>query len=141
MPLKYWQGWGIDHLSRKPVPVLDYPLGKEMLPNVQSETPLSDAALHCCHASSHWRTGRRVQQLSLHFRSSGSCREQWGCPSSKEHFIILILCHYFLQSNYCISYVHVCNNSCPIQIGNIYWNSCVFIDVMPNEIIALSSFS
>ena len=34
MPLKHWQAWGIDHLSRKPVPVFDHPLGKEMLPNV-----------------------------------------------------------------------------------------------------------
>lgn len=47
----------------------------------------------------------------------------------------------FLQLSYCISSVRVCKNSSPIQISNIYWNSCVFIDVMPNEIIALSSFS
>jgi len=32
--------WGIDHLSRKPVPVFDRPLGEEMLPNVTSEPPL-----------------------------------------------------------------------------------------------------
>ena len=40
MPLKQWQAWGIDHLSRKHVPVLDHRLGKEVLPNVQSEPPL-----------------------------------------------------------------------------------------------------
>jgi len=34
MPLKNWQGWGIGHLSRKPVPVFDHPLGKEKLPQV-----------------------------------------------------------------------------------------------------------
>ncbi|KAK4830133.1 hypothetical protein QYF61_008560 [Mycteria americana] len=32
--------WGIDHLSRKPVPVFDLPLSKKMLPNVQSKPPL-----------------------------------------------------------------------------------------------------
>ena len=40
MRLKHWQAWGIDHLSRKPDPMFDHPLGKEMLPNVQSEPPL-----------------------------------------------------------------------------------------------------
>jgi len=34
--LKHWQAWGIDHLSRKTVPVFDHPLSKEMLPNVYS---------------------------------------------------------------------------------------------------------
>jgi len=40
MPLKHRQGWGIDHLSRKPVPVFDHPLGKDMLRNVQSKPAL-----------------------------------------------------------------------------------------------------
>ena len=39
MPLKHWQAWGIDHLSRKPVLGFDQPLSKEILPNVHSETP------------------------------------------------------------------------------------------------------
>jgi len=39
-PLKHRQDWGINHLSRKPVSVLDHALGKEMLPNVQSEPSL-----------------------------------------------------------------------------------------------------
>lgn len=30
MPLKHWQTWGIDHLSRKPIPVFDHPLSKEI---------------------------------------------------------------------------------------------------------------
>jgi len=37
MPLKQRQAWGIRHLSRKPVPGFDHPLGKEVLPNVQSK--------------------------------------------------------------------------------------------------------
>lgn len=37
-PLK--QAWGIDHLPRKPVTVIDKTLVKEILPNVQSNTPL-----------------------------------------------------------------------------------------------------
>ena len=41
MPLKPWQAWGIDHLSRKPVPAFDHPLGKEVLPDVQSKPPLA----------------------------------------------------------------------------------------------------
>ncbi|PKU36123.1 aryl hydrocarbon receptor nuclear translocator-like protein 2 isoform x1 [Limosa lapponica baueri] len=40
MPLKHWHTSDIDHLSRKPVPVFDHPLSKEMLPNVQSKPPL-----------------------------------------------------------------------------------------------------
>ena len=40
MPLKHWQAWGINHLSRKPVPVFDHPLCKEMLPNVKFKPPL-----------------------------------------------------------------------------------------------------
>jgi len=41
MPLEHQQAWGIDHLSRKPVPGFHHPLGKEMLPNIQSEPPLT----------------------------------------------------------------------------------------------------
>ena len=37
IPLKHWQVWGIDHLSRKPVPAFDHPFSKETLPNVQSK--------------------------------------------------------------------------------------------------------
>ena len=39
MPLKHRQAWGIDHLSRKPIPGFDHPLGKKMLPNVKSRPP------------------------------------------------------------------------------------------------------
>jgi len=39
-PLKHWQAWGINHLSRKPVPVSDHPLSKGMLPNVWSKPPM-----------------------------------------------------------------------------------------------------
>ena len=39
MLLEHWQAWGIDHLSRKPVPVLDNPLSEEMFPHVQPEPP------------------------------------------------------------------------------------------------------
>ena len=41
MPLKHWQAWGIDHLSRKPAAGFDHPPGKEMLPNVQSKPLLA----------------------------------------------------------------------------------------------------
>lgn len=40
MPLKHQQAWVIDHLSRKPVPGFDHPLGKEVLLNVTSKPPL-----------------------------------------------------------------------------------------------------
>ena len=40
MRLKHWQTCGINQRSRKPVPVFDHPLSKEMLPNVQSKPPL-----------------------------------------------------------------------------------------------------
>ena len=48
MPLKHWQAWGIDHLSRKPVPMFDHPLSKEMLPNVQSDFANWTAVLGFC---------------------------------------------------------------------------------------------
>lgn len=38
MPLKHWQAWGMDQLSRMTVPVFDNPLSEEMLPNVQSKS-------------------------------------------------------------------------------------------------------
>lgn len=38
MPLKPWQAWGTDHLSKKPVPVFDHPLWKETFPNIKSES-------------------------------------------------------------------------------------------------------
>jgi len=35
MLLKHWQAWGINHLSRNPVPMFDHPFGKEMFPQVK----------------------------------------------------------------------------------------------------------
>jgi len=32
MPLEHRQAWGINHLSRRPVPVFDHSLGKEAFP-------------------------------------------------------------------------------------------------------------
>lgn len=40
MLLKCCQTGDIHPLSRKPVPISDLPLGKEVLPNVQSKPPL-----------------------------------------------------------------------------------------------------
>lgn len=42
IPLKHWQAWDINHLSKKTVPVFNHPLGKEMLPNAQSEPSLAE---------------------------------------------------------------------------------------------------
>jgi len=70
MPLKHWQVWGINHLSREPVPVFGHLLCKEMLANIQSE-----AALNHFHASYHWILERSGQHLPLQLPSSGSCRE------------------------------------------------------------------
>jgi len=41
MPLEHWESRGINHLSRKRVPVSDHSLGKEMLPNIQSNPLLT----------------------------------------------------------------------------------------------------
>jgi len=38
--LKHLKARGIGHRSMKPAPVFDHPLGKEMLPNVKSGSPL-----------------------------------------------------------------------------------------------------
>lgn len=40
MPLKHREAWGINFLSRDPVPVLDHSLSKEMLPAAQSESSM-----------------------------------------------------------------------------------------------------
>ena len=52
MPLKQRQAWGMDHLSRKPVPLFPYSLGKEMPPSVQSTAcvalPISLAGVETC---------------------------------------------------------------------------------------------
>lgn len=39
MPFKHWQDWDINHIFRKSVPVFDHPLGREMLPHIQSKAP------------------------------------------------------------------------------------------------------
>ena len=41
MLLKRQLAWGIDHLSRKPAPVFDQLVGKEMFPHVKSEAFLT----------------------------------------------------------------------------------------------------
>ena len=48
MPPKHRDAWGIDHLCRKPVPVLDHPLGKEMPPSVQSDKLQSTTKWSVC---------------------------------------------------------------------------------------------
>lgn len=37
MPLEYWQAQGIKHLPRKPVPVFEHPLGKDIFPNIHCD--------------------------------------------------------------------------------------------------------
>jgi len=37
MPVKHRQAWGINHLSRKPVPAFDHLLSKKIFANVKSE--------------------------------------------------------------------------------------------------------
>lgn len=40
MPLECSQVWGINHLTREPGTVFDHYCGKEIFPNIQSESPL-----------------------------------------------------------------------------------------------------
>jgi len=75
MPLKHWQAWGIDHLSRKPVPMFAHPLGKEMLPNVQSEHPLTQLwAIPTCSI-----TGSQGEELSVTFLLRNPCWNRAHC--------------------------------------------------------------
>ena len=60
MPLKHWQAWGIDHLSMKPVPEFDTPLGKEMLLNALSKPPLAQLWT----IPTHPITGSQEEELS-----------------------------------------------------------------------------
>lgn len=53
MPPEHWWAGGTDHLSRKPVPVFDLPLGKKLFPNVQSE-PLPDKPCISLNVLSWW---------------------------------------------------------------------------------------
>ena len=38
---KYLQGWCLNHFPGQSVPMLDNPFGEEMLPNIQSKSPLT----------------------------------------------------------------------------------------------------
>lgn len=49
MLLKPWQSWSTNHLSRKPVPVFDNPLRKEMLPPVPSKPALAQLWRRNCY--------------------------------------------------------------------------------------------
>lgn len=66
MSLKHWWAWGIDHSSRKPVPVFDLPLGKEMLPKVQSKPPLR----HLWVVPTHPLTGYHWEEITTSSLSS-----------------------------------------------------------------------
>lgn len=47
MPLRHWQAWGT---SRKPLPVLDHPHGKEIFPNIRFEPTLAQiSAIPLCY--------------------------------------------------------------------------------------------
>ena len=60
MSFKHWQAWGIKHLSRKPVPGFDHPFCEEMLPNIQSEPPLTQLWT----ITKHPITGSQGQEFS-----------------------------------------------------------------------------
>lgn len=73
MPLTHRQAWGINHLSRKPLPMFDHRLGKEMLPNhVKSETPLTDATLNHSHTfcPTHSVPGSQEEELGTSLSTS-----------------------------------------------------------------------
>jgi len=66
MPFKHWQGLGIDHLPRKPVPVFEHPLGNEMLPNAKSKPPLEQL----CAIPMHPVTGSQGEEISTSISTS-----------------------------------------------------------------------
>lgn len=75
MPLGQWQASGLNHFSRKPVPVFGHPLRNKMLSNVKSEPPFMQLwSIAVCPVTGYKRGD---QHLLLQFLSSGSCREQW----------------------------------------------------------------
>ena len=46
MPLAHWQAWGINQVSRKPVPVFEHSPSAEMSPSVRSQLPLYGIPTH-----------------------------------------------------------------------------------------------
>ena len=66
MPLKHWLAWSIDHLFRKPVPVFDHPLSKEMLLNTQFKPPL----MQLWAIPKHPITGYQGEELSTSISTS-----------------------------------------------------------------------
>jgi len=59
--LKHQKARGIGHRSTKPAPVFDHPLGKEMLPNVKSGSPLVQLRT----TPTHPITGSQGEELSI----------------------------------------------------------------------------
>lgn len=80
MHLKHWQVWSTDHLCRKPVPVYDHPVGKEILSNIQCEPLL----VQFWTLPVHLVTGAHEEEIStfLSVPLLGSCREQPVCLSA-----------------------------------------------------------
>lgn len=71
--LQHWRYWGIKHFSRKPVPVVDHHLSKEMFANVQSKPTLTFP----------WVPGRKDHHFLLLFPTSGSWKDPLSLLFSK----------------------------------------------------------
>ena len=49
MPFEHQPLWGINHLTRKPIPMFKHPDRKGIFPNIQSEPPV----VHLCAVPTH----------------------------------------------------------------------------------------
>lgn len=94
MSLQHWQSWGINHFSRKPVPVADHHLSEEMFLNIQSKPPLAtiptsprEKRSAPVSSISHLRKLERATQPS--FLQTGqvqSPQQYLSCKASFHHF-------------------------------------------------------
>ena len=92
MPQKHWWSWGVDHLSRKPVPVFDHPLGKEMFPNVQSEPPLAQLRADPCKLPLGTKEKRSVPPSPLLRKLQWAMRLPLSCLLSKLDKLKVLSC-------------------------------------------------
>lgn len=67
---KYLQGWGVHHFPWQPVPMLHYPFGEEICPNVQSKLSLAQLeAISTCHITCYLG-GSSLQKEFMSFSST-----------------------------------------------------------------------
>lgn len=110
MPLRHWQAWGTDHLSRKSF-MFDHPLVKKFFPMSTLNLPWLSFEPFPFSLSLDIR--EISISIPLHFLSSESCRERWGHPLASflnyclrgSSTLLLLLLNHPIEM-YCFNWYH-----------------------------------